>query len=118
MLWFGDKNLFYSARFVSAFQNKFIEREKSEIRTDFNKYFKEVNFKNFVKYFLVYGIKDCTLVPGTCGIDQYWQPYITQCGYCAIPYKVIGQMETMTEDLNFIGQMAKGGEIKKSVIQH
>ena len=33
-------------------------------------------------------------------------PFITGCDYCTVPYTVIGRLETMEEDLLYIGQMA------------
>ena len=49
----------------------------------------------------------------TCGLDPHWQPYITRCGYCTVPYTVIGKLENMEEDLHYIGKMVGGVEFKK-----
>ena len=101
---------------MSAYQNKFVERTSSEIRTKFDKYFSKVTFSNFVKYFLEYESKNCILSPDiftTCGIDPHWHPYITRCGYCAVPYTAIGMLESMEEDLHHIGQMAEDVNFKK-----
>ena len=46
---------------------------------------------------------------GTCTLDKHWLPFITKCGYCTVPYTVIGRLETMEDDLQYIGQMAGVG---------
>ena len=40
-------------------------------------------------------------------LDVHWRPYFRRCGYCQIPYKVIGKAETFHEDVKFIGRLAK-----------
>ena len=41
-----------------------------------------------------------------CKLDEHWRPFIAQCAFCDIPYKVIARAETFAEDQKFIGQMA------------
>ena len=52
-------------------------------------------------------------------MNLHWMPYIARCKYCSMPYKVIGKMENMEEDLNYISKMAgvvfkNGVELNKS----
>ena len=92
---------------MSAYQNKFIERKESKIRTDFFKHFEEITFPNFVKFFVEHAIKK--------QVDHHWRRYFSRCGYCIIPFKVIAKMETMGEDMKYIGEMVGGGKFKKNV---
>ena len=48
----------------------------------------------------------------SCDLDPHWLPFISKCGYCTVPYTVIGRIESIDEDLDFIGQMA-GVEFEK-----
>ena len=36
-----------------------------------------------------------------------FKTFFRRCGYCDIPYKVIGKAETFGEDVKFIGRLAK-----------
>ena len=69
-----------------------------------------------MNYFLDHAIADCRLTPDSidaCRLNQHWHPYITRCGYCSVPYTVVGRLETMSEDLYYIGQMSRGVKFKK-----
>ena len=35
-------------------------------------------------------------------VDAHWKPISQKCHHCAIPYDVIGRMETFDEDLKYI----------------
>ena len=41
-----------------------------------------------------------------CGLGSHWMPYFFNCGYCDASYTVIGRLEDMEQDLQFIQQMA------------
>ena len=41
-----------------------------------------------------------------CNLDRHWQPYISRCAFCDVPYRVIGKAETFQEDQLFIGHLA------------
>ena len=38
-------------------------------------------------------------------MNNHWRPFISRCNYCTIPYTVIGRLETMEEDLQYIKQI-------------
>ena len=40
-----------------------------------------------------------------CNVDTHWLPLIARCGHCSIPYNVVGKLETIQQDLFFIGRM-------------
>ena len=42
----------------------------------------------------------------TCNVDVHWRPFITRCGFCTIPYTVVGRLESIQQDLYYIGGMA------------
>ena len=60
-----------------------------------------------MKFFVEHAIKK--------QVDPHWTRYFSRCGYCIIPFKVIAQMETMGEDMKYIGEMVGGGKFKKKV---
>ena len=41
----------------------------------------------------------------SCNVDTHWLPLISRCGHCSIPYTVVGKLETIQQDLFFIGRM-------------
>ena len=41
-----------------------------------------------------------------CGLNSHWLPYFFNCGYCDVPYTVVGRLENMEQDLAYIQQMA------------
>ena len=50
----------------------------------------------------------------TCSFNRHWLPYIKSCALCNFDYTAVGKLETMQQDLLFIGQMA-GTELVKNV---
>ena len=38
----------------------------------------------------------------TSKINPHWKPYFNRCFHCAIPYNVIGRIETFQEDVQYI----------------
>ena len=45
-------------------------------------------------------------VMSNCQLNVHWMPYVPQCGLCDHNYTAVGRLETMQEDLHFIGEMA------------
>ena len=42
----------------------------------------------------------------SCDLDGHWRPFLSKCAYCTAPYTVIARLETLQEDLHFLGEMA------------
>lgn len=95
-------------RLVSAYQDKLVDQ------TD--KFYKRVvdylidnygavTFENFVSMILTKSRRRCRRM-NRCGLDKHWKPFISRCGYCDIPYKVIAKAENFAEDQKFIGKLA------------
>merc|ERR1711892_1054202 len=98
-------------RLTSAYQNRFVDVNGTLGKKAFLKYYSEVSFANFVDFVINDMKKHCRSF-NTCNLNVHWTPFITRCNYCAGPsYTVIGKMETMEQDILYIGQMA-GIELK------
>lgn len=46
-------------------------------------------------------------------INEHWQPFASRCSFCDIDYDLIGQMETWSEDFNYIVRKNKLENILK-----
>ena len=42
---------------------------------------------------------------GSCQLDRHWMPLVSRCAYCQVPYTVVAKVETLAEDLKFIGKL-------------
>jgi len=94
-------------RLVSAFQDKivdnsdpFYERVVDHIINNYG----EINFENFVHMIIKKSKTRCRRL-NKCGLDKHWKPFISRCGYCDIPYKVIAKAENFAQDQKFIGKL-------------
>jgi hypothetical protein len=84
---------------------------------------KDNSFSSFVNHVLKeYKESDCyksyNLPCST--IDGHWMPFNARCSYCDIPYNVIGRIETLEEDVQYILLKQKLTDIiplKKSSLQ-
>ena len=97
-----------NSRLVSAYQDKLVDGSdkfyKRVIDHIINTY-GEINFENFVHMVINNSKKRCRRL-NKCGLDIHWKPFISRCGYCDIPYKVIAKAENFAEDQKFIGKLA------------
>ena len=59
MLLGQDGALFSVSRLVSAYQEKFLDKQAKWFIEDFQQYYKEITFRNFVKYVIKEGKKKC-----------------------------------------------------------
>ena len=59
MLLGQDDALFSVSRLVSAYQEKFLDKQAKWFIDDFMQYFTEITFRNFVKYIIKEGKKKC-----------------------------------------------------------
>ena len=93
---------------MSAFQDKLVDESdkfyKRVVDHIINTY-GEINFENFVHMIIKKSKKRCRRL-NKCGLDKHWKPFISRCGYCDIPYKVIAKAENFAEDQKFIGKLA------------
>ena len=39
-------------------------------------------------------------------MDVHWRPYLARCGYCSLSYTAIARLESLDEDLYYIGMLA------------
>ena len=96
------------SRLVSAYQDKLVDGSdkfyKRVIDHIINTY-GEINFENFVHMVINNSKRRCRRL-NKCGLDKHWKPFISRCGYCDIPYKVIAKAENFAEDQKFIGKLA------------
>ena len=94
-------------RLVSAYQDKLLDHSGlySTIVNKMIKTYGSVSFQNFVLMILDKASRNCRKMK-RCGLDVHWKPFISRCGYCNIPYKVIAKAETFAEDQKFIGRLA------------
>ena len=69
------------------------------------KTFGEINFQTFVAMIIKNSQTLCENL-NNCRLDIHWKPFISRCGYCDIPYKVIARAENFDEDRKFIGKLA------------
>jgi len=95
-------------RLVSAFQDKlvdqgdkFYKRVVDHIRIKYG----EITFTSFVYMILDNSDKLCKEM-NSCRLDKHWKPFISRCGYCDMPYKVIAKAENFADDQKFIGRLA------------
>ena len=97
-----------NSRLVSAYQDKLVDGSdkfyKRVIDHIINTY-GEINFENFVHMVINNSKRRCRRL-NKCGLDKHWKPFISRCGYCDIPYKVIAKAENFAEDQKFIGKLA------------
>ena len=95
-------------RLVSAYQDKLVEQGDMFYRrvVDYivHKY-GVVTFKNFVEMVLDKARRNCQKM-NKCAMDVHWKPFISRCGYCNVPYKVIAKAESFAQDQKFIGRLA------------
>ena len=96
------------SRLVSAFQDKLVDNSdkfyKRVVDHIVNTY-GEMNFENFV-HMVIKNSKTLCRRLNKCSLDVHWKPFISRCGYCDIPYKVIARAENFAEDQKFIGKLA------------
>ena len=98
-------NEIQNSRLVSAFQDKLVDHKYKRIVGQIINTFGEINFENFVKMIIQNSKTRCRRL-NECGLDVHWKPFISRCGYCDIPYKVIAKAENFAEDQKFIGKLA------------
>ena len=90
------------SRLVSAFQDKYVDHNSTPTFVEAMKPFGEINFGNFVTMIIETSCQNIN----ECNINIHWKPFISRCGYCDIPYKVIARAENFDEDTKFIGKLA------------
>ena len=90
---------------MSAFQDKLVDHKYKRVVDQIINTFGEINFENFVKMIIQNSKTRCRRL-NECGLDVHWKPFISRCGYCDIPYKVIAKAENFAEDQKFIGKLA------------
>ena len=89
---------------MSAFQDKLVDHKSSVVDHIINT-FGEITFEHFVKMIIHDSKTRCQRL-NKCGFDKHWKPFISRCGYCDIPYKVIAKAENFAEDQKFIGKLS------------
>ena len=97
-----------NSRLVSAFQDKLVDQSDKfykRVVDNIVKTYGEINFENFVRMIFKNSKIRCRRL-NKCGLDKHWKPFISRCGYCDIPYKVIAKAENFAEDQKFIGKLA------------
>ena len=98
----------YILRLVSAYQDKLVDQAdkfyKRVVDHIVHKY-GAVTFKNFVEMILSKARRHCRQMKD-CRLDKHWRPFISRCGYCNVPYKVIAKAENFAQDQKFIGRLA------------
>ena len=80
-----------NSRLVSAFQDKLVDQSDKfykRVVDNIVKTYGEINFENFVRMIFKNSKIRCRRL-NKCGLDKHWKPFISRCGYCDIPYKVI-----------------------------
>ena len=93
---------------VSAFQDKLVDGSDKFYKRVVDHIidtYGEINFENFVHMIIKKSKTRCRRLK-KCGLDKHWKPFISRCGYCDIPYKVIAKAEKFAEDKKFIGKLA------------
>ena len=40
-----------------------------------------------------------------CQLNNHWLPYVARCAYCTANYTVVAKLESLDDDLFFIGKM-------------
>ena len=79
-------------RLVSAYIDK-LEKHQ-HISAKYDKIMERKSFPEFVEIVLQEF--------ETSKINPHWKPYFNRCFHCAIPYNVIGRIETFQEDVQYI----------------
>lgn len=95
-------------RIVSAYQDKIVDQSDpffTRIVEHIIDQYGGINFSNFAQMILDVSAKKCRS-PNKCGLDKHWRPFISRCGYCDVPYKIIAKAENFEADQKFIGHMA------------
>lgn len=95
-------------RLVSAYQDKLVDQTDpfyTRVVNHIVNTYGAVTFENFVHMILDKSRRQCRQM-NKCGLDKHWKPFISRCGYCNIPYKVIAKAENFAEDQKFIGRLA------------
>lgn len=90
-------------RLVSAYQNKMVE-ENGEEKKIFLRQYPGGSFSDFVDYVLRESMINCRTY-SKCLMNPHWRPYLSRCAYCSINYTVISKLESLKEDLTFLGQL-------------
>ena len=90
---------------MSAFQDKLVDHKYKRVVDQIINNFGEINFENFVSIIIKNSKTRCRRL-NKCRLDVHWKPFISRCGYCDIPYKVIAKAENFAEDQKFIGKLA------------
>jgi len=106
-------------RLVSAFQDKMVDGTDPSyfnVRNYIIEKYGEVTFPNFVNMILHKSISKCRTL-NSCRIDKHWRPFISRCGYCDLPYRVIAKAENFQDDQRFIGDLA-GVQLDKVETHH
>jgi len=106
-------------RLVSAFQDKMVDGTDPSyfnVRNYIIEKYGDVTFPNFVNMILHKSISKCRTL-NSCRIDKHWRPFISRCGYCDLPYRVIAKAENFQDDQRFIGDLA-GVQLDKVETHH
>ena len=93
---------------MSAYQDKLVDQTDplyTRVVNHIVNNYGAVTFENFVHMILDKSRRQCRQM-NKCGLDKHWKPFISRCGYCNIPYKVIAKAENFAEDQKFIGRLA------------
>jgi len=94
-------------RLVSAYQDKVIDRPVGSIIKSLKNNYGQTTFESFAYLVIKSASKnECLKTYGNCKFNNHWKPYISRCGYCEIPYKIIAKAETFAEDQKYIGRLA------------
>ena len=99
-------NKIQNSRLVSAFQDKLVDHNHKGLVDHIINTNGEMNFENFVEMVIKNSKRLCRSLNKCGGLDTHWKPFISRCGYCDIPYKVIAKAENFAEDQKFIGKLA------------
>ena len=93
---------------MSAYQDKLVDQTDpfyTRVVNHIVNTYGAVTFENFVLMILYKSRRQCRQM-NKCDLDKHWKPFISRCGYCNIPYKVIAKAENFAEDQKFIGRLA------------
>ena len=82
--------VFYFYRLVSAYEDKAIGHSVTGVVYD------SVKNKTFPQFI------DHVLKEQTSGQAEHWRPQFLNCNYCNINYDLIGRVETLKKDLEYI----------------
>jgi len=97
-------------RLVSAYQDKIVTGGNFlKMRSMMERYYGVVSFPNFVTLILRRAGRLCRTVK-SCQLDRHWLPMVSRCCYCDLQYTAIARLESLSEELDYIGMMAGGVE--------